>query len=495
MKKRMSKIISILLVSALIVSVGDVARAGDLEEAGAEVQLVEDGAEAEPVIGDEVVEGLVEEPSEDVAEEDGDAEFIDDGEELPAPVIEDVQEAPEKKEIEYDEKLETEEKEKKLNAAPEEEEEVLDFSGLQKYLATSTPLKNDVAVNKVSSVKDAENIVDHPESIRSSEIIYDIEKPFSKKVKLSKGTILIAATSPTIVDSGKTYKSAYYSYTGIYTDANLTKPVDGEVSVPSGSDNVYYKIMNVPKTAYYYVGVKSSSVKPTYSGAKTNWVALGLCSFDGSDRVIKSGQKLVVGQKNAKQINYFKYEATATGYIRTYANEEISRRYGVKVTLCNSSKKALSTAAFIRNNPTYGVRKGKTYWIRLTNSYSNSDGFYAFQIKSVKIAEKSGKTLKKAVTVKRKKVVKGTIEAGVNQADWYKFKLTGRKAVTISLTGGTDGEFKFTVYRGTKRVDSKNAPKNFKGTLKSRGKWPKGTYYIKVQRVGKTSGYYSMKWS
>lgn len=486
MKKRMSKIISILLVSALVVSVGDVARAGDLEENGTEVQLVEDGAEAEPVIGDEVVEGLVEEPSEDVAEEDGDAEFIDDGEELPAPVIEDVQEAPEKKEIEYDEKLETEEKEKKLNAAPEEEEEVLDISDLKNYLATSTPLENDVAINKVSTVAQAEKIASNPDSIRTSAIIYPVNQPFSKVVKLTKGTVLIAAASPS--------ESAYGSWFGIYRDAALTSKIDERiVSRGSTSSGVF----NIPKTGNYYVGVRSSSVPTIRPGSEVplNGVALGVCSFDGSDRVIKSGQKLIVGQKNAKQVNYFKYKATATGYIRTYANEEVSSRYGVKVTLCNSSKKALSTAAFIRNNPTYGVRKGKTYWIRLTNSDSNSDGFYAFQIKSVKIAEKSGKTLKKAVTVKRKKVVKGTIEAGVNQADWYKFKLTGRKAVTISLTGGTDGEFKFTVYRGTKRVGSKNAPKNFKGTLKSRGKWPKGTYYIKVQRVGKTSGYYSMKWS
>lgn len=482
MKKRMSKIISILLVSALVVSVGDVARAGDLEEAGAEVQLVEDGAEAEPVIGDEVVEGLVEEPSEDVAEEDGDAEFIDDGEELPAPVIEDVQEAPEKKEIEYDEKIETEEKEKKLNAAPEEEEEVLDFSGLQEYLATSTPLVNRVAVNKVSTVAQAEKIVANPENIRTSAIIYTENQPFSRQVALTKGTVLIAAANPSESDSG--------SWIGIYKDAALKSKID-EMIVSRGSTSS--KVINIPKTGNYYVGMYSSSSSPTAD--HQNYIALGLCSFDGSDRVIKSGQKLIVGQKNEKETNYFKYKATATGYIRTYANEEISRKYGVKVTLCNSSKKPLSTAAFIRNNPTYGVRKGKTYWIRLTNSDSNSDGFYAFQIKSVKIAEKSGKTLKKAVTVKRKKVVKGTIEAGVNQADWYKFKLTGRKAVTISLTGGTDGEFKFTVYRGTKRVGSKNAPKNFKGTLKSRGKWPKGTYYIKVQRVGKTSGYYSMKWS
>lgn len=481
MKKRMSKIISILLVSALIVSVGDVAQAGDLEENGTEVQLVEDGAEAEPVIGDEVVEGLVEEPSEDVAEEDGDAEFIDDGEELPAPVIEDVQEAPEKKEIEYDEKLEAEEKEKKLNAAPEEEE-VLEFSGLQKYLATSTPLVNGVDVNKVSTVAQAEKIAANPENIRTSAIIYTENQPFSRQVALTKGTVLIAAANPSESDSG--------SWVGIYKDAALKSKID-EMIVSRGSTSS--KVINIPKTGNYYVGMYSSSSSPTAD--HQNYIALGLCSFDGSDRVIKSGQKLIVGQKNAKQVNYFKYKATATGYIRTYANEEVSSRYGVKVTLCNSSKKALSTAAFIRNNPTYGVRKGKTYWIRLTNSYSNSDGFYAFQIKSVKIAEKSGKTLKKAVTVKRKKVVKGTIEAGVNQADWYKFKLTGRKAVTISLTGGTDGEFKFTVYRGTKRVGSKNAPKNFKGTLKSRGKWPKGTYYIKVQRVGKTSGYYSMKWS
>ncbi len=483
MKKRMSKIISILLVSALVVSVGDVAQAGDLEEAGAEVQLAEDGAEAEPETEDEVVEGLVDESSADEVEDD-DAEFTDEAEEDLTPVIEEVEEIPEKKEVEYDEKLETKEEEKKLSAAPEEEEEVLDISDLKNYLATSTPLENDVAINKVSTLAQAEKIASNPDSIRTSAIVYPVNQPFSKLVKLNKGTVLIAAANPS--------ESAYGSYIGIYKNAALTSKLD-EMIVSRGSTSS--RVFNIPKTGSYYIGVRSSSVPTISSGSEVprNGVALGVCSFDGSDRTIKSGQKLVVGQKNAKQISYFKYKATATGYIRTYANEEVG--YGVKVTLCNSSKKALSTAAFVRKNPTYGVRKGKTYWIRLTNSYSNSDGFYAFQIKSTKITEKSGKTLKKAVTVKRKKVVKGTIEAGVNQADWYKFKLTGRKAVKISLTGGTDNAFKFTVYRGTKKIGSKNGYNNFKGTLKSAGKWPKGTYYIKVQRVGKTSGYYSMKWS
>lgn len=496
MKKRMSKIISILLVSALVVSVGDVAQAGDLEENGTEVQLVEDGAEVEPVIGDEVVEGLVEEPSEDVAEEDGDAGFIDDGEELPAPVIEDVQEAPEKKEIEYDEKIETEEKEKKLDAAPEEEEEVLDIAEAQKYLAADIkdPLINDIAINKVSKVKDAEKIADDKKSVAASVIGYDISRPFSKKVTLLKGTVLIAATSPTVSIEGVKFTSARNSYVGIYSDAQLTKMV-GQITVYKGVDHIYSGIVNISKTGNYYVGIKPDSKEPDSKGNTENLVSLGICSFDGSDRVIKSGQELIVGQKNAKQVNYFKYKATATGYIRTYANEEVG--YRVKVTLCNSKKKSLSAANFVGLNPTYGVKKGKTYWIKLTNSSLNSDGFYAFKIKSSKVSEKSGKKKSKAVNIKRKKTINGTIEAGVNQADWYKFKLTGKKKVTITYKCYSDDDFRITVYYG-KQSDSRTMYSNTKkGTIPSSGKWPKGTYYIKVERAKKTkaSGYYSLKWS
>ncbi len=76
------------------------------------------------------------------------------------------------------------------------------------------------------------------------------------------------------------------------------------------------------------------------------------------------------------------------------------------------------------------MAKGKTYYIRVDARF-NSKGAYVLNAVNSKISEKSGKTKKKAVTIKKKKTKSGIIESGKNskQADWYKFKLTSKKKV------------------------------------------------------------------
>lgn len=64
MKKRMSRILSILLVSALVVSTGSVVQAEDVEEPAAEVQLAD---ETEEPVAEEPE--AVAEPVEEVKEE------------------------------------------------------------------------------------------------------------------------------------------------------------------------------------------------------------------------------------------------------------------------------------------------------------------------------------------------------------------------------------------------------------------------------------------
>ena len=98
---------------------------------------------------------------------------------------------------------------------------------------------------------------------------------------------------------------------------------------------------------------------------------------------------------------------------------------------------------------------------------------------------------------KEKKTKKGNNEAGKNskQADWYKFKLTSKKKVKINVTTGSNESLKIILYKGGKRIITKTVRGNSTGDITSVGKWPKGTYYIKVQRGTSTSsGYYTIKW-
>lgn len=132
-------------------------------------------------------------------------------------------------------------------------------------------------------------------------------------------------------------------------------------------------------------------------------------------------------------------------------------------------KRTLLGDTSMRYTPIYGVKAGTTYCIRIQSSY-NSNGGYAFKVTNNKIKEKSGKTKKKAVMIK-KKTKKGTITAGSKQADWYKFKLTKKKSVKITFKGRTNDKFKVTIYKGGKKVGTRTYwHTDASMTLKSVGK-------------------------
>lgn len=193
---------------------------------------------------------------------------------------------------------------------------------------------------------------------------------------------------------------------------------------------------------------------------------------------------------------YLKYKATATGYISVSTGVNDS----LYVTLCNSSRKALTTDQWVygagnssSNHRVYGVKKGQTYYVRI----KSSDNPVSVKVTQTTVKEKSGSSKKKAVSVKAKKTVKGTIQAGSSAADWYKFKLTKAKKVTMNVKGSSNDTLKFTVYASSGReVGSASIyGNNVSKVLSSYGKMSKGTYYVKVQRSTKTaSGYYSFNW-
>ena len=66
----------------------------------------------------------------------------------------------------------------------------------------------------------------------------------------------------------------------------------------------------------------------------------------------------------------------------------------------------------------------------------------------------------------------------------------------MTIKGGTNDRLKIVVYDGSKTIKTStfwNSTKSI--SLKSVGKWTKGTYYVKVYRGNKTSsGWYSLCW-
>lgn len=303
---------------------------------------------------------------------------------------------------------------------------------------------------------------------------------YSQAVSFSgKGTVIIAVNNIEQSSSDIDY--------GIFRDKNLTDAVDSCGASARGT--VTQRAFKIPAAGTYYIGLRSSK---GYGTSYYYYAGVAAAYYSGVDRTLSNGVQIAVGQKD-EQTNYFKFKATANGYITAAYIDPSAGFY--KVAICNSSKKELSGYTHLRYNPTYGVKKGTTYYIKVVSGY-NSDGGYIFKVTNSAVSEKSGKTKSKAVTIKKGKTKKGTIVAGSSQADWYKFKMTKKKAAKIYVKGRTNDKLKVILYKGGKKIKSYTYTYTTGAmTLKSFGKLSKGTYYIKVQRANKnSSGWYSLKW-
>ncbi|MGN0383421.1 MAG: pre-peptidase C-terminal domain-containing protein [Eubacterium sp.] len=216
-----------------------------------------------------------------------------------------------------------------------------------------------------------------------------------------------------------------------------------------------------------------------------------------TDPVVKSGKTVTMYPGTYNQNIYVKFKATQTGYI-TVSDVNGACSY---VTLCNNKKKELSSDDYVYSSSStvFGVVKGKTYYLK-TKSY---DDKVTIKVKLKKINDKSKNKKSKAYTLKRGKVAKGVIPAGVGKADWYKIKVTSTKQVKLTMVGSSSGTLKVYLYNGTTGASFYNylytTGINSGGTYKlynrTDGKLQKGTYYIKVVRGSKkSSGWYKLKW-
>ncbi len=248
---------------------------------------------------------------------------------------------------------------------------------------------------------------------------------------------------------------------------------------------------------YSYYSEFSAKNDPKTFG---NSVDIKICEWHNGDQTIKSGQTITNYNGRTDHRDY-KFKATKNGKI-TVTHDS---KYGFDVQILNAKKKALSEKQWCsegtnREKCVFAVEKGKTYYIRVFPNDSTTE-FHNFKIVEKAVKEKSGSTRKKAVLLKAKKKVEGTIVPGSNKADWYKIKVPKKKKVTITVTGQASTYLNVTVYnsKGKKIGTSPFTKANeFSGQLTygtTYGKANKGTYYIKISRDGKKdSGVYKLSW-
>lgn len=305
----------------------------------------------------------------------------------------------------------------------------------------------------------------------------------SRKITVpAKGTVNMAVNGTCSIGNG----DIYY---GVFMDQNMTQPVnDSSYNVISaGSGKAEGDAFSVPAGGTYYVGVYSDI------SSGQDYTVISLAAYaNGADRTLTGGQWAAVGQKEA-QTNLFRFKASSTEYIRVDTTD-VDDDSSVTVTLL-SSRKTLSSSADSSSRPVYGVKKGATYYIRARAGYSRGGG-YRLKVTNHKISEKSGSSKSNAVNIKRDSTVKGTVIAGESCSDWYKFKLSGRKSVSLTMKGATNDRLKIEVYSGRKKMKTSTFYSSTGSlTLRSAGKWKKGTYNIRVYRGNsRSSGWYSLNW-
>lgn len=269
--------------------------------------------------------------------------------------------------------------------------------------------------------------------------------------------------------------------------------------------------LDVVKGGTYYIVVRKA-----YSTYSEHYGTLRVRPYlySYSTRTLSAGKLMLA---SGYKTNYndsgaqFKIKATKTGYIRVSLKE-----YGYSpsvgyVTLRNSKKKAVSDKLSYSNGSypqsiVFGVKKGVTYYLKVTSCVGSSDYQYKYGI-SYKIYAaplRSNTSKSKAKTLKRKaKYISTAMPAtGKSGSQWYKFKVTKKRATqfNIDTTNIKSGKMSVTIYCGKKKVGSTSLVNGKVNPIEitystTYGKAKKGTYYVKITKSAKANGAYKVRYA
>ena len=266
--------------------------------------------------------------------------------------------------------------------------------------------------------------------------------------------------------------------------------------------------LDVVKGGTYYIVIRQE-----YS---SKWVQLKVRPYlySYSTRTVTAG-KLVLASGYKTNYNdsgaQFKIKPTKTGYIRVSLKEYGYSPSTAQVTLRNSKKKTISDKLYFSNGSypqsvIFGVKKGTTYYLKVTGCVGSSDYQYKYGI-SYKIYAatlRSNTSKSKAKTLKRKaKYISTAMPAtGKSGSQWYKFKVTKKRATqfNIDTTNIKSGKMTVTIYCGKKKVGSTSLVNGKVNPIEitystTYGKAKKGTYYVKITKSAKANGAYKVRYA
>ena len=358
--------------------------------------------------------------------------------------------------------------------------------------------------------------------------------------EINAKTILNTTYSPAsykawIIEGGYYYLfQVNPKYTGIlYLDAAVSGPygltigeyveVDG---VPGYQNSMYVSgggegLYGEERTNSY--GINVTAGKPCYILVQNEFsvpmdISLRGHIYTTGTRTLPSGTSkwTVFSGKNASgntSTTWFKVTPQTTGTM-IVSLKEFGDSYSTGyVTLYNSSKKsALSDKVYYNsNNPSdrvyFGVKKGTTYYLKVTGCYGSYSDSYKLGIK-YSVTARTERAL--GYKSNAKKLYRGAdatntlfVASTSNNTDWYKIYVSSKRTTqfNINTSGIKTGTIFVYVYRGSKQIGSKIEIKPYSngGTYSitygtTYGKANSGTYYIKVVKGTKANGKYSIRY-
>ena len=237
--------------------------------------------------------------------------------------------------------------------------------------------------------------------------------------------------------------------------------------------------------------------------------------FTTGQRTLSQGNSkwtLVSGTNQAGEYGkatWFKIKPNMTGLMTVNLKEYgYSSSYGT-VQLYNANKKAVSNKVYHNQSSSrakFGVKKGYTYYIKVTNCYGSSDYNDKYGIKYTVAAYKDraiGTKSNAKKLVRKADATKTLFVASTSTStDWYKFYVSSKRKTRININAADikSGKLTVTFYKGSKKIDNPlTVSAGASGPIDltygtTYGKANSGWYYVKVVKSTKASGKYSIRY-
>lgn len=282
----------------------------------------------------------------------------------------------------------------------------------------------------------------------------------------------------------------------LYKDPGCTQKVGFKISIfPNFLSRELMVYIPAKGTYYLQLSQKNSfyqtnlTIRPYY--------------YSSSDKVLKSNTWTASYSNHYSNTIFHKINVSKTGYLKVngFSRENGEKKKLDNVVLYNSRKKPLTESISLNPYTTnyttyYGVKRG-TYYVGVKGT-----GLYNLRYSFGAVKAKNISSKKRAATLKRNKTAKGLMIAGesVSKANWYKITVPKKRRIKVTMKANADGSFYLSVIAKKRNKVHSRKLFTFNGTSFTKSSsviLPKGTYYIKINKYGKSkgsSGYYRLSW-